>query len=246
MGQADVLSAIFMLTALWLFMNGTPKSSHPQAITTPVFTWSLSGVALATLLATFSKEQGVTILPVLAAYDLLVASLPLTLRLQSREEKHCPIWRRITLREGWWRPVARTGLLLLIGIAIMAVRFQAMGGNVPSFSPHQNMVSYNPSRLVRVMTYHHFWVLHYLWLIWPKTFCHDWSMTSIEDVKSLTDIRNLATMMFYGLVLSLVAWWLRLTYAHLTAAVQAPRRPAKGAKVEQEESEVASNDAGTR
>jgi len=167
----------------------------------------LLGSAVFTALATFSKEQGVTVLGVAAAYEVFAVqkfdarsflqALPTpfaasSIVSESRETspKHRKTRRR---RENDWLAFPlRMSMLFAVGLAVLALRFRIMGSTLPVFTVFDNPASYSPSP-TRQLTYAYLVAVNLGLLINPDSLCCDWTMGTIPLIQSFHDWRNLTT-----------------------------------------------------
>ena len=95
---------------------------------------------------------------------------------------------------------------LFMGTLLMvAVRLQLMGSKAPEFAPADNPSADCPSRLTRTLTFLYLPAFNLWLLVQPTVLSFDWSMEAIPLIQSVTDIRNLATAIFY-LTLAYLGW----------------------------------------
>ena len=95
---------------------------------------------------------------------------------------------------------------LFMGTLLMvAVRLQLMGSKAPEFAPADNPSADCPSRLTRTLTFLYLPAFNLWLLVQPTVLSFDWSMEAIPLIHSVTDIRNLATAIFY-LTLAYLGW----------------------------------------
>ena len=84
-----------------------------------------------------------------------------------------------------------------------------MGHSPPEFAPADNPAANSDSVLTRTLT---FWYLpaYNIWLLlYPHTLSFDWSMDAIPLVAEVSDLRNLATVLFYVALISLSFYTLK-------------------------------------
>ena len=67
-----------------------------------------------------------------------------------------------------------------------------------------NKINFNFYFYFRVFTYNYLYVFNSLLLIFPMTLCYDWQVFSLPLVESVADHRNLATVIFYMVILLIV------------------------------------------
>lgn len=131
------------------------------------------------------KELGITVLGVLAVYDLVATSGGIDLR-------------RLAKRQVMKRYCAMT----LVGLVLLYGRFTVMGSIPPAFQRVDNPASFADSMLTRALSYNYIYSIHALLLVWPHWLCFDWSMGCIPLIQKVTDIRNGAALVFWFFVFS--------------------------------------------
>ena len=89
-------------------------------------------------------------------------------------------------------------LLALVGVSLVAFRVTFMGNKPPEFAPSDNPASDSESFLTRTLTYLLLPSLNMWLLLCPRVLSFDWSMTSIPLVETISDYRNIFTVIFYS------------------------------------------------
>lgn len=99
----------------------------------------------------------------------------------------------------------RRGLLhlLLSGIIFVVFRVGVMG-SPPVFAPSDNPASDHPSVITRTLTFLYLPVFNLWLLIYPRWLSFDWSMEAIPLIHTLSDSRNIASLIFYGCLVILL------------------------------------------
>ena len=116
-GRAELLSSVFFLMAILAYKKAAVKSQHGHLVTSMAF------VAFAML----CKEQGITVLGILAIYDLvMVQRLQLQLKMPSFN----------------WPLAFRLVIVIVTGILLLLLRFIVMGHTLPVFTNFDNPASY--------------------------------------------------------------------------------------------------------
>lgn len=133
------------------------------------------------------KEQGITVLGVLAVYDLMANHLNLHKK---------SFVSTATLQRFLWMTLV--GLLLLYG------RLSVMGSIPPAFQKVDNPASFAESFVTRILSYNYVYSIHALLLLWPHWLCFDWSMGCIPLIQEWSDPRNASASLFWILGLSAV------------------------------------------
>lgn len=143
--------------------------------------WEWSTPLLATV-AMLAKEQGVTVLAMCFVQNLV-----------TRNWTSSPATKRQLVR------------LVLSAIILLSGRVIALGGTPPSFAKADNPAAQSPSWATRTLTFLYLPVAHFLLLICPSRLSYDWSMDAVPLVTSVTDPRNLISLVFY-LTLGSLVW----------------------------------------
>lgn len=88
----------------------------------------------------------------------------------------------------------------------MACRFSWMGNKPPNFSNSDNPAADSPSLLTRTLTFFYLPAINFWLLLCPDRLSFDWSMDALPLIRSLTDLRNIYSFIFY-IGLLLLAWF---------------------------------------
>lgn len=72
-----------------------------------------------------------------------------------------------------------------------------MGSKPPEFAPSDNPASDSDSLLTRTLTFHYLPSVNVWLLLYPHRLSFDWSMEAIPLLQSVSDVRNVATVVFY-------------------------------------------------
>ncbi|XP_076347219.1 transmembrane O-mannosyltransferase targeting cadherins 4 isoform X1 [Tachypleus tridentatus] len=191
-GRADLLSALFFILSFLAYTKSV-ESHHnlndPPSQFSPLWIgWSLVLAGIAML----CKEQGVTVIGICSAYDIIVVcnvDILCLLRPSSLSQESSKQWlQSLLLRHV---VLAAGGSLLLIG------RWQVMGSSPPMFQLVDNPASFEESFLYRVLNYNYVYALNWWLLVHPFWLCFDWSMGCIPLIRSLTDPRLVAVAVFW-------------------------------------------------
>jgi Domain of unknown function (DUF1736). len=91
-------------------------------------------------------------------------------------------------------------------------RMYLMDWSLPKFKEEDNPASFSPHLQTRLLTYFHLIAFNLKLLISPTVLCYDWQIGSIPLVESLTDLRNVETLLmvciFGVLFVNLLKWFL--------------------------------------
>ncbi len=225
-GRAEVLSGLFYALGFLLFVAAWLPSAPPAAAAdaalaerplSSVRGWCLTlGTLVCTLCSLLSKEHGITMPIMCAAWDFLVLS-----RLSLAEL--FGYWRReppadadaaaaeaadVARRRRAW--LVRTAVLALGTAAIAGWRISLNGGSAPNLWHDQNPAAFASKRLTRALSFGWIHLLNVWLLVWPTWCCPDWSAKSIPLVRSFADERSWLVLAFWAL---LAAWAARLVAA---------------------------------
>ena len=105
-------------------------------------------------------------------------------------------------------------------LCLMVFRIWMLGGDLPHFGKQDNPASFADSLATRVMTYAYLAAFNTWLLLSPNVLCYDWQIGSIPLVESLWDVRNLATLVFFIILILLVFHCI----LSLTVKVRSPQR----------------------
>ncbi|XP_011605251.2 protein O-mannosyl-transferase TMTC4 isoform X1 [Takifugu rubripes] len=183
-GRADLLCAVFFqlsfITYCKAFSRGSGRDDR----------FSVQWVVVSILLcaaAMLCKEQGITVLGVNAAFDVLlicnVNVYELTQRLLRRKN---PLAFSEIFQKGL---LTRLALMGLGGLAMLYARWRIMGTGPPAFTEVDNPASFEENVFLRIVNYNYYYCLNAWLLLCPWWLCFDWSMGCVPLIKSATDWR---------------------------------------------------------
>ena len=94
------------------------------------------------------------------------------------------------------------GLLALsaMGVGFIGFRIYFMGNKPPEFAPADNPASDSDSVLTRSLTFYYLPFLNFWLLLFPNVLSFDWSMEAVPLLERFSDLRNLCTITFYGIL----------------------------------------------
>ncbi len=139
--------------------------------------------------AMFSKEQGITVLGVCFVTDLV----------KVLKRKNIP-----KMIENRNQIVKSLFTLAAAAVCLLFIRAKVMGFSSPAFAKADNPASASESMLTRTLTFSFLPVFNFWLLLCPSRLSFDWSMNAIKLIETLTDLRNFASLTFYGLLVILV------------------------------------------
>lgn len=203
MGRTELLSALFFLLCLLSYQQLTVRKLPvlPSAL------WFVSVISCS-VLSLLSKEQGITVLALCVAYDVLIVAQISDFMKVGKGVLLCaflqPLSRAPLTGSSLASALKRAFLLVGSALVILALRLYVNGWGGPSFVESDNPASFSSRRLTRFLTYLHLCAANMWLLLSPSRLCFDWSMGSIPLVESLHDPRNISTaafFLFFGIII---------------------------------------------
>lgn len=199
-GRADLLCALFFqlsfLTYCKAFNTGSEGDDR----------FSVRWVVVSLLLcaaAMLCKEQGITVLGVNAAFDVLLICNVNVYELSQRL-----LLRRNSLHVG---DVVRTGLLTRLalmalgGLTMLYARWRIMGTGPPAFTEVDNPASFAENIFLRIVNYNYYYSLNAWLLLCPWWLCFDWSMGCVPLIKAATDWRTAWLLLLWCVLIGLTS-----------------------------------------
>ncbi|XP_060734099.1 protein O-mannosyl-transferase TMTC2 [Tachysurus vachellii] len=195
-GRADVGAALFFLLALLCYVGHCDQRA--EGAQRRCWAWFAGSLACSAC-SMLWKEQGITVLAVAAVYDVFVFQ---RMKLQQLpgifyKKKNMRLLLSVFLLGSW-------------GIFLLGFRIYWMGNKPPNFSNSDNPAADCPCFLTRVLTFFYLPAMNMWLLLCPDRLSFDWSMDALPLLRSITDWRNLHTVVFYAILLTL-AWFSLLT-----------------------------------
>lgn len=187
-GRAETLSSLFFLSALLLYIKGTYNHKHASwiCVTSSLI---MAGVA------TFCKEQGITVLAVIGVYELMILQ---KLKLDNlKQYLSIKSFRAKRMKEH----LLRVCLIITSVVILLLIRIRVMGSQLPVFTKYDNPAAV-ASTPTRQLTYNYLLAVNSWLLLYPMNLLCDWTMGTIPLVQSFLDVRNLATIAFYVILFS--------------------------------------------
>ncbi|BFZ06499.1 hypothetical protein BsWGS_09538 [Bradybaena similaris] len=224
-GRAELLCALFFILSFLLYVKACTRDSacRPEGFS---FIWLCLSLVCCGL-ATFSKEQGITVIGVCSVYDVVsicrvdlgvlfgftksrgtkpslqkpvpsaFSSLSNGASLNKQGGGSTPQWP-ISL-------VKRHILLTAAGVLLLVIRWKVMGSSPPTFQIHDNPHSFVNGSVYRVLNYNYLYAINAWILLSPHWLCFDWSMGCVPTITALDDPRLIAVVLFW-LMLLLLLW----------------------------------------
>ncbi|XP_009857867.3 protein O-mannosyl-transferase TMTC2 [Ciona intestinalis] len=181
------------------------------------FCFLYSALIFLSACALLSKEQGYVTLPLCIVYDVWIRHRLGIASVFSALFGRDPMYK--TLRRRVWS-------LGFIFLASMILRLSlpvwlSGGGDIsPGFSASDNPAAASESFRCRALTFSYLMLFNVKLLLVPTTLSFDWSMGSIQLVEDWLDPRNLQTVTFYAILMTLnYRLWTKLRYRDLNNRV---------------------------
>ncbi|KAL3188823.1 hypothetical protein MRX96_002983 [Rhipicephalus microplus] len=204
-GRAESLSSVFFLLAFLAYDRAIGDSKRTE--------WhSLAMCVALVVLATLSKEQGITVVAICFVYEIFIVqqirpnhvvqvlrSLPWNAVCASPSSTKLASSSAVVYC-GWQREcLLRIGTISLSAFLLMAIRLHIMGAQLPVFTKFDNPAAVSASP-VRQLTFHYLPAVNVWLLLFPHALCCDWTMGSVALVRTLSDPRNAATLSLYTML----------------------------------------------
>ncbi|XP_031558071.1 protein O-mannosyl-transferase TMTC4-like [Actinia tenebrosa] len=167
----------------------------------------LTSVTLCSLAMLF-KEQGITVLGLCCAYDIVmfckIDFIQLIKKLfkpkkpaSTTEDNGVFLFRGLIFRQS---------ILVLVGIILLLGRWKVMGSTPPHFQVSDNPPSFEKSFVSRFINYNYIYTINLWLLINPWWLCFDWSMGCIPLIKEPTDPRVAAVLLMWAVLFTLFGY----------------------------------------
>ncbi|XP_058481831.1 protein O-mannosyl-transferase TMTC1 isoform X2 [Solea solea] len=192
-GRADVLACLLFLLTFLSYIRSVGGCVSEDSVPSTASVWSLVISLLLGTCAMLVKETGITVFGVCMLYDALVlCHKPLV--------NHLYGFRPSNLLYSSF--IKRACVISGYVVIIMSLRLWLMGGSMPLFSEQDNPASFSQYLLTRILTYSYLLSFNVWLLLAPIMLCYDWQVGSIPLVESLSDLRNVATMLLAIVMIS--------------------------------------------
>ncbi|MEQ2244888.1 Protein O-mannosyl-transferase tmtc4, partial [Ilyodon furcidens] len=199
-GRADLLCALFFqlsfLTYCKAFNNGSDRDDRFSV------RWVVVSLVLCAA-AMLCKEQGITVLGVNAAFDVL-----LICNVNVYELGHRLLFRKNPPDLGeivQMGLLKRLGLMSLGGLLMLYARWRIMGTGPPAFTEVDNPASFEENVFTRIVNYNYYYSLNAWLLLCPWWLCFDWSMGCVPLIKSATDWRVVWLLLLWCVLIGLIS-----------------------------------------
>uniref|UniRef100_F1KX31 dolichyl-phosphate-mannose--protein mannosyltransferase n=1 Tax=Ascaris suum TaxID=6253 RepID=F1KX31_ASCSU len=226
-GRAELLMAMFALLTVNVYI---------ECLKMGEFTLERKCTLLAlSLLALFSKEQGIIALPLCASIDLLASAFSITRLIRVFKQSCSSSYRNNRSKNdnnkfvsNDMRCLLRVLLCTFATMGMLLIRLYINGFKSPKFSSFDNPIASHPSAFFRLFSYCYLIVLNIWLLVNPSKLCFDYSMGCITPIESVFDRRFCLTIsiviviiiLLYRRIVNCLAWS-RLTYFGFSIAILA-------------------------
>lgn len=188
-GRAELLASLFFLSALLKYKD----LSWRRTVEWKGLMW----ISLLVTLSMMCKEQGITVIALCALHEVFVeqklshTDLVVFSQIFAGGKVGLPPWVKLSAQ--------RLSILVLAGICLMIGRLKIMGSQLPVFTKFDNpaAVAETPTRQ---LTHNYLLTVNSWLLLAPADLCCDWTMNTVPLVTSVSDPRNLATILLYALL----------------------------------------------
>lgn len=195
-GRADLLCALFFLSSFLFYHRSAACNKSGYWWRATLF---LSASMSCCLAATVSKEQGITVLGLCSAYDVVILHGIQIFRWRKGTDS---VWHIFSSKPLLFRHAA----LAVTGMSIAGLRWSVMGFSPPTFQVADNPHSFVEPAWLRAINYSYLYALNGWLLLCPNWLCFDWSMGCVPTLTSpLADARLLAVLLLWT-VAALLLW----------------------------------------
>lgn len=209
-GRADLLCALLFILSFLCYVRSccqdTVSRTHATLYRPEMFSmaWFCLSVVFCGL-SVLCKEQGITVIGICSAYDIIVICQVDVLRLlrlkkstENQNQEASPSVTKQNTSGDWFKSLCVRHLFLAItGAAILVTRWRVMGSAPPVFQVFDNPHSFVNGTLLRTLNYNYLYALNCWILVNPWWLCFDWSMGSVPTIDSLSDPRVLAVIVLW-------------------------------------------------
>ncbi|XP_036435293.1 protein O-mannosyl-transferase TMTC4 [Colossoma macropomum] len=197
-GRADLLCALFFQLSFLSYCRAFQCGDKNDKFSVSWIVVSLLLCAVAML----CKEQGITVLGVNAAFDILMIC-----NLNIYELTHRLLVGRKAAGVGEWVRkglLVRLALLLFGGSLLLYARWRIMGTGPPAFTEVDNPASFAENVFLRIVNYNYYYSLNAWLLLCPWWLCFDWSMGCVPLIKSASDWRIVWLLLLWACLIGLI------------------------------------------
>lgn len=246
-GRADVLAVIFGLAALIIhawFYCPVVRQTRRSIETDPLGSLCVVTAEPGTLAAEDSRRRSdlfkitdnpcglLLSLPLIAASGLcketgfMFFGMILVMEFLSILTVHADLMAAGSAGVAWsWylkvfrRVRVRLGLVVVFTVGVFIARYRQTSGTKLDMSPQDNPISFEPSQLVRCLSYAYLHGVYFRLLVWPQFLCYDYSRNAIPSVENWEDPRLMMSLTAYVAIFGSLAAILRFPAWHRRAAL---------------------------
>ncbi|XP_056145693.1 protein O-mannosyl-transferase TMTC4 [Lampris incognitus] len=200
-GRADLLCALFFQFSFLTYCRAFHISGSDRDERFSIH-WIVVSLLLCAAAMLF-KEQGITVLGVNAAFDLLLIC---NVNVYEFSQRVLLRKKLVEINE-----ILRTGvltrliLLALGGTSMLYARWRIMGTGPPAFTEVDNPASFEENIFLRIVNYNYYYSLNAWLLLCPWWLCFDWSMGCVPLIKSATDWRMVWLLLLWCALIGLIS-----------------------------------------
>ncbi|XP_030642246.1 protein O-mannosyl-transferase TMTC4 [Chanos chanos] len=212
-GRADLLCALCFQLSFLMYCKAFQGFKKTEKFSVLWIGVSLILCAVAML----CKEQGITVLGVNAAFDIVMICNLNIYELSQRllfKRKSVDIVELI--RTGL---ITRLALLFFGGSFLLYARWRIMGSGPPAFTEVDNPASFADNVFLRIVNYNYYYALNAWLLLCPWWLCFDWSMGCVPLIKSASDWRIIWPLLLWSCLFGLINQALRSADSHKRRAL---------------------------
>lgn len=220
-GRADTLCAVLFLSSFLLYVKACALVLHEKGHCLTIFRpesfsmqYILASMVLC-VLSVFCKEQGITVIGICSAYDIIVVCGVDILQALGLRRKRSTIGNgkpdAVTLPRWVSSAIKRHVVLMTTGILVLLFRWRIMGSAPPTFQVFDNPHSFANGSLIRGLNYNYLYSINSWLLVSPQWLCFDWSMGCIPVIQTFGDPRILAVAVFWIILAALILTCLKGT-----------------------------------
>ncbi|XP_047132162.1 protein O-mannosyl-transferase tmtc2 isoform X1 [Hydra vulgaris] len=190
-GRADVGAALFFLLSLICYIKASNGYFSKNIL------WFCLSL-LFSLLAMFTKEQGITVLGLCIVLEILIVS-------KCNIAQPSKVFENLRTSGGHIRCL----FLTIWSVAVLYLRFLIMQNTLPEFSNSDNPAANDPNILTRFFTFMYLPFCNLYLLFFPWQLSYDWSIEAIPLVEKLVCWENVCSILMYSSLIYILWFYLR-------------------------------------
>uniref|UniRef100_A0A8C9U109 dolichyl-phosphate-mannose--protein mannosyltransferase n=1 Tax=Scleropages formosus TaxID=113540 RepID=A0A8C9U109_SCLFO len=191
-GRADLLCALFFQLSFLTYCKAFRKGKHKEDTFSVI--WIVASLVLCAV-AMLCKEQGITVLGVNAAFDVIIIC---NIKIYELSQRILFKGKLIEANELFRRGLPTRAVLLTCGgTLLLYMRWKIMGTGPPAFTEVDNPASFAENTFIRAVNYNYYYSLNAWLLLCPWWLCFDWSMGCVPLIESLLDWRIIWVLLLW-------------------------------------------------